>query len=122
MLLHDLHAHQEREEEFILFEERTTNILVEKGGEFLDEEVLAFVSLILVNLAFSPIKGTLVNHAEELERVLIHGINVHQVTEDEEEARDTRGDGDEDFSDCLDLFHGRLHLLEGLFDPLALLL
>jgi len=83
-LVHDLEADEPREEQFILLEERTAHILVQAPCELGDEVGFTLRLACLVDNAFDRLNGALINQAEELQRVLVHVVNIDQVSQHEE--------------------------------------
>jgi hypothetical protein len=77
----DLEVHQEREEELVLFKERSANVFVQELGKLFDEEVL---SLSLFNFR-TILECSSVDANEEVDTVLIHWIDIHNLHQDEEE-------------------------------------
>jgi len=118
-LIHDLQANEEGEEKLVFLEEGPTDVFVEQSGEFLDEEVLPLVSLATWNV-ISVVQGLAVDVLEELERVLVHWVDLHDLDQDEEEAGNTASHWNKVLLDVGNDVHRHLILLHLSFDLLAL--
>ena len=108
--------------QIVRLKQRSTHIFVKHLSKLLYKEILPTVSVVFLYFSFGRIKSPLVNGAEELQRILVHWINVLQVRQNKEQPRNTNSNWYKLSSDQLDLIHCLLHFFQLTFNLLALLL
>mmetsp|Transcript_11097 Transcript_11097/g.26039 ORF Transcript_11097/g.26039 Transcript_11097/m.26039 type:complete len:607 (-) Transcript_11097:345-2165(-) len=87
---HQARAHQERVEHFVLLEERAAHVAVERVGEELDEEVCALLD---IRVLLRIVHRSREQKHEPIEGVLVHGLDVPEVRDTEEQQRPALGVG-----------------------------
>ena len=90
LVLHQVDAQQEGEQELVLLEQRAANVAVERVGEVL-AQVLQPLGQVLALLRV--VDGQYEQVDEPHERVLVHGLDVGQIGDAEEQNGRVDGDG-----------------------------
>lgn len=104
-------------------EEGTTDVFVEPPRELLDPVLSSLSFLALLDAcSLSGLESQAEDVLEEVERVLVHGVDTGHVSEHEEETTDTQTNGDVLLTDVLDTLHTLLSLSVRVVDLLLLFL